>query len=201
MFLVRYLTAICLCLWATFTHAAPIQAVFDLQIDDCVIFDTGVPYVFADDCTGTLTVETDSEITFETPDIDQTGNAILQINSPTYGTTSAQFFNFIEEYLTGADGELIPICLSYCFYSDVDEAGSLSFSWGAFRGLPYSYGQYSDGSGQFDYEDTFFSSNGPNYGMVAQGSIVARDLPAVPVPASAVFLMTALLGLWTARRA
>ena len=183
--------------WGQTALAAPLRAEYDLVIDNCVIFDTGVPYVFADDCTGTITVETDSDITFDTPDVDQTGHAILRIISPTYGETGALFFNFIEEYIPDDDGVLVPICLSFCFHTDVNEDGELSFTWGAFRGLPYSFGQFIEGSGIFDFDDSFFRSDGVRHRVIAEGDIVPV---AVPLPSSVLLLLAGLTGLWMRRQ-
>jgi hypothetical protein len=200
--LIQFASALCLAGWGSYAQAAPVTAEFDLIIDDCVIFDTGVPYIFADDCTGTVTVTTDTDITYDTPDIGQTGSARLLITSPTYGKTGAQFFNFIEFYLYGPNGTLIPICLSYCFYTDVNDAGDLSFSWGAYRGIPYSNGQFSGAtaSGTFEYEDTFFVSGKSSNGMIANGKIVPKAIATVPLPASGLALGAVLLALWARRR-
>jgi len=186
-------------LLATASHAVPITRTYDLDIRDCVIFPSGAPYLFADDCIGTLTVETDTTIDFDTPDAGQTGSALIEFSSLTYGATSALFFNYLEEVWFDADGNEIEICISYCFSTGFDANGELAFNWGAYRGLPYSTGSYSGGIGTFEFEDSFRKSDGSQYEMLANGRIVAH----VPLPASFGFLSAALalLGLkWMSRR-
>lgn len=186
-----------ICGWASMAAAVPIMASFKVEIDDCVVFDTGVPYVFADDCTATLTVETDTDITFATPDAGQTGAATLLITSPTYGVTGTQFFNFLEEVFFDANGNEVPICLSYCFSTDYSSSGELSFSWFANRGLPFSNGEFINGSGGFDYNDSFRSPGGPTFGVIVNGQI---SLATVPLPASGAMIVLGILGLLSWRR-